>query len=56
MTDKFRQLVSQSEVAVAILGTSALDRFELVDLESVSTERLALLGLELVGIIGMVPG
>ena len=53
--DKFGTLVSQSKVSVAILGTPALDRFELVDLESVSTERLALLGMELVGIIGMVP-
>lgn len=53
--DKFGTLVSQSKVAVAILSTAVLDRFELVDLEAISTERLALLGMELVGVIGMVP-
>jgi len=53
--DKLQQVVSQSRVAVAILSTPALDRFELVDLEAISPERLALLGLELVGCIGMVP-
>jgi hypothetical protein len=53
--DKFGALVSQSKVSVAILGTPALDSFELVDLEAISIERLAVLGMELVGIIGMVP-
>ena len=53
--DKFGTLVSQSKVAVAILGTPALDRFELMDLESVSPERLALLGMDLVGVIGIIP-
>jgi hypothetical protein len=53
--DKFGTLVSQSKVAIAILGTPALDRFELAELESISTDRLALLGLELVAILGLIP-
>jgi hypothetical protein len=53
--DKFGALVSQSKVAVAILSTPALGRFELADLESLSTERMAHLGMELVGVIGMIP-
>jgi hypothetical protein len=56
VVDKFPQLVSGSDLTVAIFGNPAQGTFTLLDLESVSTEKAADLsrrGLDLVGLIGL---